>query len=192
MIPANSDITMNGNNIGSTNDLSLYIYGTQNYLTLDQYGNVILNNASNNPIGSTGGSLDFFVNWDGANIWGPEVLLNNTVVQIRTNSGTNTWTFDDASDLTLAGDIISPYSNITNVNNIENDTNAISIYNHTGGTSNGKIMVTNTDVIINTNNGANVWTFDTNGVLSLPNLEINSGIATITTPVGSTGGILIQ
>ena len=259
-LDVSNDIEMNGNNIGSTDDLSLYIYGTQNYLKLDQYGNIVLNNQANNTYisnvnGSTSGAIDMFVNWDGNSVWGSELYIDNDIAQITTNSaaniwqfnndgslnipgdivlpydaiknvnniyndthqisiynetdgvtnaevditntnvvikttnGTNEWTFDNAGDLTLAGDIISPYANITNVNNIENDTNAISIYNHTSGTSNGKIIVTNTDVIINTNNGANVWTFGDDGILTLPNIGNNS---IITTEESSLGAISIQ
>jgi hypothetical protein len=172
---------MNGYNIGYTGSIRLYNNDpnlNSNYLELDQFGNLVLNNTTNdvyisNPLNSVGGAIDMFVNWDGAN-YGSELFLNNTVAQITTNSGTNTWTFDDNGNLTLpvgAG-------NNTNISTPLGVTGTINIYNYKGDGTNdisGDILLDSTSITLSTNNGANNMTLDENGTLEIPsNLSMNN------------------
>jgi len=187
----NADINMNGYNIGYTGSTRLYNNDpnlNSNYLELDQFGNLVLNNTANNvfisnPPNSVGGAIDMFVNWDGNN-WGAELWLNNTVAQITTNSGANVWTFDELGSLRLpVADIVA------NISTPIGATGNINIFNYKGDGTNdisNNILLDSTSITLSTNNGSNNMTLDENGNVILSN---TTNTMNIQTPYGVTGTI---
>ena len=197
-LDVSNDIEMNGNNIGSTDDLSLYIYGTQNYLKVDQYGNIVLNNQANNTyisnaIGSTNGTIDIFVNWDGNNTYDGEILIQQDGVQITTNSGNNIWAFNNDGSLNIPGNIYMNNADIGGVANIYNGGTNIDIYNINGTSEKlGEILLNSNDGSISllTSNGGNSILYDTNGNITLTNNTSMNNITNIAVS-GNSGTINI-